>query len=76
MKGAFEKNKTIGDLVWIPANTALMFYNPEIQAEWSWRCVEKKEPVCGLIISDQNGTLKVLVGKEEFFVRKKEVYGV
>jgi len=67
---------SIGDLVWIPANTPLMYYNdPDLNA-FNWRATEKKEPVCGLIVSQDKTIYRVLVGKEEFYVRKTEVYGV
>lgn len=65
----------MGDLVWIPANTPLMYYKAELEPEWAFRSTEKKEPVYGLIMSDEEITFKVLVGEEEFYVRKKEVYG-
>ena len=72
-----EKNtSTIGDLVWIPANTPMMYYLPKEEHEFSWRAIDKKEPVYGLVLSHDNTNFKVLVGKEEFYVRKSEVYGV
>ena len=72
-----NKNKTlIGELVWIPANTPLMFYLPREQHEFAWRATEKKEPVYGLIVSEENNIYRVIVGKEEFYVQKKAVYGV
>jgi len=72
-----EKNtSTIGDLVWIPANTPLMYYLPKEEYEFSWRAVDKKEPVYGLVLSQDNLSFRVLVGKEEFYVKKNEVYGV
>lgn len=66
----------IGELVWIPAFTPLMYYQTEIQDEWSIRATEKREPVYGLVVSVENKVLKVLVGSEEYYVRQKEVYGV
>ena len=66
----------VGDLVWIPANTPLMFSLPREQYEFAWRATEKKEPAYGLIVSIESGIYRVLVGKEEFYVQKKEVYGV
>jgi hypothetical protein len=74
-----EKSKielSIGDLVWIPANTPLMFYLPKEQYEFAWRATEKKEPTYGLILSQEEGIFRVLLGKEEFYVQKKAVYGV
>ena len=72
-----SKDKTlIGELVWIPANTPLMFYLPKEQNEFAWRATEKKEPVYGLIVSEENNIYRVIVGKEEFYVQKKAVYGV
>ena len=72
-----SKDKTlIGELVWIPANTPLMFYLPKEQHEFAWRATEKKEPVYGLIVSEENNIYRVIVGKEEFYVQKKAVYGV
>lgn len=74
-----EKSKvelSIGDLVWIPANTPLMFYLPKEQQEFAWRATEKKEPTYGLILSQEEGIFRVLLGKEEFYVQKKAVYGV
>mgnify|MGYP000867580153 CR=1 FL=1 len=67
---------SIGDLVWIPANTPLMFYQSNLEPEWSFRSTEKKEPVYGLVVSDEDKSFKVLIGKEEYYVRKNEVYGV
>lgn len=74
-----EKSRTelsIGDLVWIPANTPLMFCLPKEQHEFAWRATEKKEPTYGLILSQEKGIFRVLLGKEEFYVQKKAVYGV
>jgi hypothetical protein len=69
-------NKEIGELVWIPANTPLMYYLPEEEDEFSWRSVDKKEPTYGLVLSSDDSVVRVLVGKEEFYVQKKLVYGV
>jgi len=72
-------NKTkasIGDLVWIPANTPLMYYLPKQQHEFIWRSIDKKEPTYGLVISHNEDLYRVLVGNEEFYVQKKQVYGV
>lgn len=66
----------IGELVWIPANTPLMFYLPKEQHEFTWRATEKQEPFYGLIMSEDKQTFRVLVGKEQFYVQKKLVYGV
>ena len=71
-----KKTSQIGELVWIPANTPLMFYLPKEQYEFAWRATEKKEPVYGLIVSEENNIYRVIVGKEEFYVQKKAVYGV
>ena len=74
-----EKSKielSIGDLVWIPANTPLMFCLPKEQHEFAWRATEKKEPTYGLILSQEEGIFRVLLGKEEFYVQKKALYGV
>lgn len=70
------KNTSIGDLVWIPANTPLMCYPPMDNRDFSWRSTEKKEPVVGLITFEDSNNYKVIVGKEEFYVQKKTVYGV
>lgn len=67
---------SLGELVWIPANTPLMFYLPKEQHEFTWRATEKKEPSYGLIVSEDINTFKVLVGNEQFYVQKKLVYGV
>jgi hypothetical protein len=68
---------SIGDLVWIPANTPLMYYQDPNPDTFNWRSTEKKEPVYGLVLQhDDKSVFKVLVGYEEFFVRKSEVYGV
>lgn len=69
-------NDNIGELVWIPAYTPLMFYLPKEEHEFAWRATEKKEPIYGLIISEERNIYRVLVGKEEFYVQKKAVYGV
>lgn len=66
----------VGELVWIPSFTPLMYYQTEIQDEWSIRSTLKKEPAYGLVISVDDNILKVLVGSEQYYVRKKEVYGV
>ena len=66
----------VGDLVWIPANTPLMYHLPKEEHEFAWRAIDKKEPSYGLVISQDNGIYKVLVGKEQFYVRKSEIYGV
>ena len=71
-----QKKAEIGDLIWIPANTPLMFYLPKEQHEFAWRATEKKEPAVGLIVSQDNSNYRVLVGNEEFYVQKKTVYGV
>ena len=72
-----KKTETsIGDLVWIPANTPLMFYYPKEQHEFAWRSTEKQEPTYGLIVSEKEGIFRVIVGTEEFYVQKREVYGV
>ena len=71
-----KKTSQIGELVWIPANTPLMFYLPKEQHEFAWRATEKKEPTYGLILSQEEGIFRVLLGKEEFYVQKKAVYGV
>ena len=67
---------SVGDLVWIPANTPLMFYYPKERHEFAWRSTEKQEPTYGLIVSEKEGIFRVIVGTEEFYVQKKEVYGV
>ena len=71
-----KKTSEIGELVWIPANTPLMFYLPKEQHEFAWRATEKKEPAYGLIVSEENNIYRVIVGSEEFYVQKKAVYGV
>ena len=71
-----KKTSQIGELVWIPANTPLMFYYPKEQHEFAWRATEKKEPAYGLIVSEDKNIYRVLVGHEEFYVQKKLVYGV
>jgi len=69
------KQYKVGDLVWIPANTPLMYFLPE---NGPFPCKEKgtEEPSYGLILSQKDSHLRVLVGKEEFYVLKKQVYGV
>lgn len=69
-------NSSVGDLVWIPANTPLMFYLPKEEHEFAWRATEKKEPEYGLIMSENRDTYRVLVRSEEFYVQKRLVYGV
>lgn len=76
MSVSLKEKNLIGELVWIPANTPLMFYLPKEQHEFAWRATEKKEPSYGLIVSEDISTFKVLVGKEQFYVQKKLVYGV
>jgi len=71
-----KTEKKIGDLVWIPANTPLMYYLPKQEHEFCWRSTDKKEPVYGLVISHNEFSYRVLVGNEEFYVEKKQVYGV
>lgn len=71
-----KKASQIGELVWIPANTPLMFYLPKEQHEFAWRATEKKEPTYGLIVSEEENIYRVLVGSEEFYVQKRTVYGV
>ena len=71
-----KETTSIGDLVWIPANTPLMFYLPKEEHEFAWTATEKKEPAYGLIVSEEKGIFRVLVGKEEFYVHKRTVYGV
>ena len=66
-----KKASEIGELVWIPANTPLMFYLPKEQHEFAWRATEKKEPAYGLIVSEENNIYRVIVGSEEFYVQKK-----
>ena len=67
---------SIGDLVWIPANTPLMYYLPKEEHEFAWRSIDKNEPAYGLIVSQDKNNYRVLIGKEEFYVQKKQVYGV
>ena len=67
---------SIGDLVWIPANTPLMYCLPKEEYGLSFRSIDKKEPMYGLIISQEKNNYRVLIGKEEFYVQKKQVYGV
>lgn len=71
-----EKKISIGDLVWIPANTPLMNYLPKEEHEFFRRSIDKKEPVYGLVMSHNEYSYRVLIGKEEFYVQKKQVYGV
>ena len=71
-----KKTSQIGELVWIPANTPLMFYLPKEQHEFAWRATEKKEPAYGLIVSEEDNSYRVIVCNEEFYVQKKAVYGV
>lgn len=65
----------IGELVWIPAHTPLMYYKPAEESEFAWRAVNKNEPTYGLIVDSKENLYRVLVGKEEFYVQKKLVYG-
>ena len=67
---------SIGELVWIPAHTPLMYYKPEEESEFAWRAVNKNEPTYGLIVDSKENLYRVLVEKEEFYVQKKLVYGV
>jgi hypothetical protein len=71
-----KNSSSVGELVWIPANTPLMFYLPKEEYEFAWRATEKKEPTYGLIVSEKNDIYRVIVGKEEFYVQKRAVYGV
>lgn len=69
-------NLQIGDLVWIPANTSLMYEVPR-EEDLFWKQFEKKEPVVGLVTNILvNNLVKVLVGSEQYYVRKKQIYGV
>jgi hypothetical protein len=65
-----------GDLVWIPANTPLVYSYPRDESELFGRAIDKKEPIYGLVLSQDKTTLKVLIGEEQFYVQKKQVYGV
>jgi len=71
-----DKKASIGDLVWIPANTPLIYYLPKEEHEFAWRAIDKKEPTYGLIVSQDKNNYRVIIGKEEFYVQKKQVYGV
>lgn len=66
----------MGDLVWIPANTPLMCYLPKEEEEFYWRAIDKKEPVYGLVLSSDNFFTRVLIGEDQFYVKRTEVYGV
>jgi len=68
-------NSKIGELVWIPAHTPLMYYKPIEESEFAWRAVNKQEPIYGLVVASKENLYRVLVGKEEFYVQKKLVYG-
>lgn len=76
MSSIRKYDSTIGDLVWIPANTPLMYFLTKYENEFNWRSTEKKEPVYGLVVSLEDNILKVLIGQEEYYVRQNEVYGV
>lgn len=65
------KNFSIGDLVWIPAYTALVTSREEQNPKETYR----KEPTYGLVISQNKTMLKVLIEQNEYFVDKKQVYG-
>lgn len=69
------KNNDIGELVWIPASTPLMYCSPQEDYEFLYRPIEKKEPVYGLILSEENNVYHVLVGENRYYVEKKLVYG-
>lgn len=75
MKDIRKYESSIGDLVWIPANTPLMYFLAKHEQEFNWRATEKKEPVYGLVISNKDNILRVLVSDEEFYVQKHLVYG-
>lgn len=68
-----KKTSQIGDLVWIPANTPLL---TRLEPEFIFNSTEKKEPMYGLVISHNEHSYRVLIGNEEFYVQKKQVYGV
>jgi hypothetical protein len=53
-----------------------MYCLPKEEYGLSFRSIDKKEPMYGLIISQEKNNYRVLIGKEEFYVQKKQVYGV
>lgn len=75
IKDTRKYESSIGDLVWIPANTPLMYFLTKHEQEFNWRATEKKEPVYGLVLSNKDNILRVLVSDEEFYVQKHLVYG-
>ena len=70
----------VGDLVWIPAFTDLLLLGEPFDdngfiSRRSMRAYHKEEPCCGLVVETQTDMVKVLVEKENYFVRTKEIYG-
>lgn len=81
IKSDMVKNKfKIGDLVWIPAFTDLLLLGEPFDdngfiSRRSMRTHHKEEPCYGLVMETQTDMIKVLVEKEKYYVRTKEIYG-
>jgi hypothetical protein len=65
------KRYKIGDLVWIPAYTALVHSREEQNPKETYM----REPKYGLVVSQDKTMLRVLVEQSEYYVEKKQVYG-
>jgi hypothetical protein len=72
---SFNNEYNIGDLVWIPAYTDLMYNFSHDFKGHPWKSIVKKEPVYGLIIEKAKAVSKVLVGSEIYYVKNEEVFG-
>jgi hypothetical protein len=74
------KKFKIGDLVWIPAFTDLLilgepYDNNGIISRRSIKTTHREEPCYGLVTETETDTVKVLIEKENYFVRTKQIYG-
>ena len=70
----FTEHK-VGDLVWIPAGSELIFSSTVNDGSPPWRATYKKVPVYGLIIETKPAMARVLVGEEQFHVHYRDIYG-
>lgn len=74
------KKFKIGDLVWIPAFTDLMimqesFDNNDFVSRGSVKTTHREEPCYGLVLETNSNLTRILLEKEKFYVRTKEIYG-
>ena len=74
------KKFRIGDLVWIPAFTDLMimkesFDNNDFISRGTFKTTHREEPYYGLVLETNSNVTRILLEKEKFYVRTKEIYG-